>query len=72
MKKEFKKDELIGNNDESRAISAASQVMPSAHFKSVTKIPGAYNIWCVGTSGDVTILVWLHMDGRAFVDVVCW
>jgi hypothetical protein len=72
MKTRFEKSDIIGNSDESRAISAASRVMPSTHFKSVTKIPGAYNIWAIGTTGDVTILVWLHIDGHVTTDVVCW
>lgn len=72
MKKSFAKNEIIGNSDEARAISAASMVMPSSHFKSVTKVPGALNIWAVGTSGDVVILVWLHVDGHVVTNVVCW
>lgn len=72
MKTRFEKSDIIGSTDEARVISAAARVMPSSHFKSVTKIPGDYNVWAVGTSGDVTILVWLHKDGKVITDVVCW
>ena len=72
MKTRFEKSDIIGSTDEARAINAAAHVMPSSHFKSVTKIPGAYNVWAIGTSGDVTICVWLHKDGKVTTDVVCW
>ena len=37
------------------------------------KVPGSYNIYAVGTDGDVTLLVWVHNDGKDFtIKAECW
>lgn len=39
---------------------------------SIVEVPGAYNIYACGTSGDVTILAWIHPDGRVIIRHQFW
>ena len=40
---------------------------------SIVEIPGAYNVYALGTTGDVTLLAWLHSDGKTVtVKHQCW
>lgn len=36
------------------------------------KVPGAYNVWASGTTGDVTLLCWIHQDGSTTCKAVIW
>lgn len=39
---------------------------------SVTRIPGAMEIYACGTTGDVTILACVFTDGHVSLKVTCW
>jgi hypothetical protein len=54
-------------------LRAAKRAYPEwAHeYSTPVKIPGAYNVYAVGTNGDVTLLVWEH-HGDFSVQHACW
>ena len=74
MKTYFKPEEVeeMVNTEEAKVLVAAHKLMPNCKVKSIVHVPGAYNIYAVGTDADVTVLVWIHDDGHLSCDVVCW
>lgn len=66
----------IGNlsrTKETRALAAAKEAFPhwANSMLTATRIPALYDTYGIGTTGDVTILVWLNGDD-AIAKAVCW
>lgn len=55
-----------------RVAKKAEPHLAANGFMTPVRVPGVYPIWAVGTSGDVTVLVWHHGESEFTVKAVCW
>jgi len=63
----------IDNNDVNKILEAIAMDPKITWWPtSIVKVPGAYDVYALGTSGDVTLLAWIHQDGSVRVKYVCW
>ena len=70
----YKKDELKATDELAKVAEAIRRYMGNrkGSVEVPVKVPGAYNVYAAGTSGDVTILVWLHGSGDVIVKEQDW
>ena len=66
-------NENINNNEVNLVLEAIAKD-PKIPWQptSVVKVPGCYNVYACGTTGDVNMIAWIHENGSVMVKYVCW
>lgn len=71
----YKKDDLKETDELGLVTMAIKSYMGDDRkdFASIpVKVPGAYNVYAAGTTGDVTILAWVTASGDIIVKQQNW
>ena len=57
---------------EAKAAAMLAYPQFSDQMLDPVRVPGIYEIYAIGTTGDVTIQVWMRNDGDAIVKWTSW